>query len=73
MSTENVPTAKTPLPDLRKTFKVSQHKSALFRVVQADGVWCGVNAYNNFHLAFYSEDLFHYVILPVICARSSAG
>ena len=34
---------------------VHQHKSALFRVVQSDGVWVSVNPWGNLHLTFYSE------------------
>jgi hypothetical protein len=38
-----------------KQLRICQHKSPLFRVVQAEGVWCSVNALDNFHLTFYSE------------------
>jgi hypothetical protein len=34
---------------------IYQEKSALFRVVHADGAWWSVNARNDLHLAFYSE------------------
>jgi hypothetical protein len=38
-----------------KRVRIFQHKSPLFRVVQAEGVWASVNALDNFHLTFYSE------------------
>jgi hypothetical protein len=45
-----------PQPALEKQrVQVHQEKSALFRVVHADGVWWSVNPWNNLHLAFYSE------------------
>ena len=34
---------------------VYQEKSALFRVVHADGAWWSLNPRNELHLAFYSE------------------
>lgn len=36
-------------------FPIHQSKSALFRVVHADGVWCSVNNYYNFNLTFFNE------------------
>ena len=41
-------------PDPKKV-QVHQRKAALFRVVQADGVWTSVNPWGNLHLTFYSE------------------
>lgn len=43
------------IPKAVKSVEVHQHKASLFRVVHADGMWCSVNAYNDFHLTFYSE------------------
>ncbi len=34
---------------------VYQEKSALFRVVHADGAWWSMNPKNDLHLTFYSE------------------
>lgn len=47
-----MPEPQTPEPI---KIQVHQHKSALFRVVQADGVWISVNPWGNLHLTFYSE------------------
>jgi hypothetical protein len=40
-------------PKLR--VEIFMRKSALFRVIHADGVWCSVNPYRNLHLTFYNE------------------
>jgi len=46
-----------PEPETPDPIKVQVHqrKAALFRVVQADGVWTSVNPWGNLHLTFYSE------------------
>jgi hypothetical protein len=47
-----MPEPQTPDPI---KVQVHQRKSALFRVVQADGVWTSVNPWGNLHLTFYGE------------------
>lgn len=48
--------SQTPSPNTNpQKVEVYQEKSALFRVIQADGVWSSVNPWGNLHLAFYSE------------------
>lgn len=37
------------------SFTIHQSKSALFRVVHADGVWCSVNNFYNFNLTFFND------------------
>jgi len=49
---------KIPNPNERKavsSLEVHQEKGNFFRVVHADGVWCGVNVFRDIHLTFYSE------------------
>jgi len=53
MSPESVPDPNAPQPP--KHVRVHQQKAQFFRVVHADGVWCSVNAFQNFNLTFYSE------------------
>jgi len=49
------PESPEPIPDPSRTIEVHQRKSNFFRVVHADGVWCGVNPYRQIHVTFYSE------------------
>lgn len=42
-------------PEFCEVRQGSSAKSALFRVVHSDGVWCSVNPWGLLHLTFYSE------------------
>jgi hypothetical protein len=44
-----------PQSEISPKVPVYQEKSALFRVVHADGAWWSVNPRNDLHLVFYSE------------------
>ncbi len=54
MSQEKVPNPASN-EKVVTSVRVHQQKSALFRVVHSDGVWCSINAWGNVHLTFYSE------------------
>jgi hypothetical protein len=49
----SAPEAPQPAPELH----FHQMKSAFFRVVHTDGVWCSVGPHDNLHLIFFSERL----------------